>query len=363
MESRWHQGQLGSENQLTSIGAQQEALVRLKQALNEAANVGLFGEMSAKILPDLLDGFHEEVGRFSLPTLASPREWISIETGDLPTFQGRIPLLSTKTPAGVFAWIAAMHDAGLTFHPDDDPEDIVQGLYGGRVFSDDEVPVVRKQLEAAREAVPEELIYLALDVASGMAKHRIDDALANSGWTVELGRVGSLIFEREGDPDSAVIWRVTDPRERFDGGELPAMSEDLGYALDTFKDIAALSDQLFEVTLTLELDVIAKSNKQAQRYAKEDACDLAAELNYEIAGVQKAAAGTSLTDITSAEFTVDSAERIQEGFDDYRCHLSTRYVLVANSEEDACRRIKEVLKIVEGEEDAPSISISPASAP
>lgn len=59
----------------------------------------------------------------------------------------RIPQPAGMTPEDACGWFAAMRDAGLLFHPEDDPADIVRIESGEPLFTDTEVEELRAILE------------------------------------------------------------------------------------------------------------------------------------------------------------------------------------------------------------------------
>jgi hypothetical protein len=58
--------------------------------------------------------------------------------------------MDLKTPLTTIdaarAWIKALSDAEMSFHFEDDPETIIKGLSGERLFTDEEVPHVRARV-------------------------------------------------------------------------------------------------------------------------------------------------------------------------------------------------------------------------
>lgn len=83
-------------------------------------------------------------------------------------------------------------------------------------------------------------MYLAFDVASGMITHRLADEIKATGWAVTLGQPGTPIFSRKDAAHPSTPWRVGTQLDAFNGTQLPAIHEDLAYALDAFAKIEAL---------------------------------------------------------------------------------------------------------------------------
>mgnify|MGYP003381558542 CR=1 FL=1 len=57
--------------------------------------------------------------------------------------QSRIPLLQSSTFDGALIWFSEMQMNGLSFHPDDDPAEIVRISNWEKMFSDPEVLELR----------------------------------------------------------------------------------------------------------------------------------------------------------------------------------------------------------------------------
>lgn len=60
----------------------------------------------------------------------------------------RIPVMKGNDLAAMRQWFSDLYDAGLLFHPEDDPADIVNIQSGEAMFSADEVPQLQQQMDA-----------------------------------------------------------------------------------------------------------------------------------------------------------------------------------------------------------------------
>lgn len=60
---------------------------------------------------------------------------VMVDLSDLPN---RIPDLADVSDEGMVGWFRAMHEQGLSFHPDDPPREVIHGLNNERTFTDEE---------------------------------------------------------------------------------------------------------------------------------------------------------------------------------------------------------------------------------
>lgn len=71
-------------------------------------------------------------------------DWAKDEYGEMFDTEYRIPPCPINpTEAQMREWFEEMHKRGLSYHPDDDPADVIYDLGGYRVFYDNEVEALR----------------------------------------------------------------------------------------------------------------------------------------------------------------------------------------------------------------------------
>jgi hypothetical protein len=98
---------------------------------------------------------------------------VNLANGDTQMIKGarnmiesRIPQLTGTSKKAAFAWLTALHKAGLLFCPDDRPQDIVTIADGLQTFSTEEAESLTKILSRLFEKRGKELHDLAYEVVS-----------------------------------------------------------------------------------------------------------------------------------------------------------------------------------------------------
>lgn len=76
----------------------------------------------------------------------------------------RIPLISAITPETVREWMQKMNDAGLMFHTEDDPADIICLDTDEPTFNEEEVGQVRAIIARIRDALGSQTEDIAFEV-------------------------------------------------------------------------------------------------------------------------------------------------------------------------------------------------------
>ena len=80
--------------------------------------------------------------------------------------QNRIPkLVATSTKAAI-GWFEELHRAGLMFHPDDDPADVVNVATGANTFSKAECELVNESMARLFASLGDDVYEIAFNTVS-----------------------------------------------------------------------------------------------------------------------------------------------------------------------------------------------------
>ena len=80
--------------------------------------------------------------------------------------QNRIPKLTAASTKAAIDWFEELHRAGLMFHPDDDPADVVDIATGVNTFSKAECERVNKSMARLFASLGDDVYEIAFNTVS-----------------------------------------------------------------------------------------------------------------------------------------------------------------------------------------------------